>query len=162
MTQLYLNEMFILIYLGFATSGEKHKSSNPLQYMKMVMRKMLLEGLVNMSLFIEARNVLLDEQVYRSTVAALKEFRIAHPPKFKCTIEHCDKCFLTKRDLDNHIKHDVDLHVQQTNVYLSNMEKFKVLEPLFKGNKLMMYCICGYCDSFLVSITLYFLVRQYV
>ena len=112
---------------------------------------MLLEGLVNMSLFIESRNLLLDEQVYRSTVAALKEFRIAHPPKFKCGVEHCDKCFLTQRDLDAHVKNDVDLHVQQSNIFLSNAEKFKILEPLFKGITLIpliKYCVMIYLYAF--------------
>ena len=95
---------------------------------------MLFQGIMNIALFIEARNLLLDEQVNRSITSALKEFRIAHPPKFKCDVEYCHKCFLFNNDMIKHRKEDIEEHDENKRIFLENEKKFEILKPIFKGS----------------------------
>jgi hypothetical protein len=106
-----------------------------MEYAKMLVRKLLFQGLLNMVLFVEARNLLLDEQVQRSIQAALREFRVAHPPAFPCEAEHCHMAFLTAAQLTRHV-HDPEtkkLHADKVKAFEADTERFLVLEPLFKG-----------------------------
>lgn len=106
-----------------------------MEYAKMMIRKLLFQGLLHMVLFVEARNLLLDEQVERSIQSALKEFRIAHPPAFLCEAEHCHMAFLVESDLTRHINDPETkrFHAEKVKQFNANQERFLVLEPLFKG-----------------------------
>lgn len=121
-------------YIGFVGNADKQRKKNTLKYAQMLIRKLLYQGIMNMALFIEARNVLLDEQVNRSITSALKEFRIAHPPKFVCDVEYCHKCFLFNKDLQKHKKEDNEEHAENKRIFLENAKKFEMLKPIFKGS----------------------------
>lgn len=133
---LCLCAMVCCLYMaGFCDSASRQRQRNTMEYAKMLIRKLLFQGLLNMILFVEARNLLLDEQVHRSIQSAMKEFRVAHPPTFLCEAEHCHMAFLTAPQLTQHTVDPAtpSFHAEKAKQFNEEQERFLVLEPLFKG-----------------------------
>ena len=83
--------------------------------------------------------------VAKSNKDALKEFRIAHPPRYGCellTEGICTACYTTAKDLAEHQK-DKELHKELEFTKKDEQGKFQVVENIFLGKiKYLVFSKC--------------------
>lgn len=81
--------------------------SSGLNAVKSTFKRMLIE--------IGARNTIIDHVVYRTLLHAYTEYRMAHPPLYPCTKQHCYECFPNASKLH---------HVSDKNIFRINIVYF--------------------------------------
>ena len=122
------------ILLGFIaeveTMSNKKKSFNP--FKKKNKRAGIGAKFKRMTQEIEARNLIIDKVVHETEYDLRLEFRIAHPPRHPCNIEHCNQCFPCEKNLEIH-QDDEALHAKQAADIIALKQKFIAVDNAFLG-----------------------------
>ena len=98
---------------------------------------------------IEARNAIIDKVVHTTRVHAYTEFRMAHPPLFPCTRDHCYECFPNATKLQFHLQSEA-VHGALEAEYAEISSRFEAVDKAFndaQGRRLAVSSLTRYPKS---------------
>lgn len=96
-------------YNWFTAEADKQRKKNVVGYVVNAISEGVFDGFRRLVMEVEARNLSLDHAVWSAERDARAEFRIVHPPRFKCEVHTCGMSFPTHEQYRKH-KDDVEGH----------------------------------------------------
>lgn len=115
---------------GFTKEAAGVKSKNRWKSLLSAPSNLLYNKFKRLSQEVEAKNLIIDHIIHTTAHNALKEFRIAHPALFACSL--CEECFLSPTALVTHMN-DVPLHVQKEKD--NDVSRFDPVEKALSGKE---------------------------
>lgn len=119
-------------YNWFTAEADKQRKKNIVGYVANVISEGVFDGFRRLVMEVEARNLALDHAVWRSERDAREEFRIVHPPRFKCEKHTCSMSFPTYEQYRKH-KDDVEAHEILDRDHDELVDRFHNMELFLAG-----------------------------
>ena len=119
-------------YLWFTTEADKQQKKNLAGYVVNAVSQGMFDGFRRLVMEVEARNLSLDHAVWVAERDARAEYRIAHPPNFKCEKHTCGMSFATFQDYKAH-KDDLESHDELDREHDELTKRFHAMELFLAG-----------------------------
>ena len=119
-------------YVWFTTQADKQRKKNMAGYVMNAVSQGMFDGFRRLVMEVEARNLSLDHAVWVAERDARAEYRIAHPPTFKCDKHTCGMSFATFLDLKKH-REDIEGHEELDREHEELTKRFHNMELFLAG-----------------------------
>lgn len=122
-------------YNWFVREADKQRQKQPaglLGLLRSAVQSDVFDGFKRLVLEVEARNLAMDQAVYRAAEDARREYRVAHPPRYVCPDAHCSQAFPTKKLLDLHVAALAE-HAEADRAREQLLQSFRVMEEVLAG-----------------------------